>query len=32
VHGSGAHSREIKTPKKKKAVYGKQKEEAVEIE
>jgi len=23
VHGSGAHSREIKTPKKKKAVYGK---------
>ena len=22
VHGSGAHSREIKTPKKKKAVYG----------
>ena len=23
VHGSGAHSREIKTPRKKKAVYGK---------
>jgi hypothetical protein len=23
VHGSGAHSREIKTPKKKKVVYGK---------
>lgn len=25
VHGSGAHSREIKTPRKKKAVYGKPK-------
>ena len=23
THGRGAHSREIKTPKKKKAVYGK---------
>ena len=27
VHGSGAHSREIKTPKKKKAVYGKARDE-----
>ena len=27
VHGAGAHSREIKTPKKKKAVYGKARDE-----
>ena len=32
VHGSGAHSREIKTPKKKKAVYGKARAAADEDE